>query len=111
MLKPRVVRVADRRCAKGPTRILAKPLTAPIGYVERRIGEDVIETQVLEFVLVKATFIIPSDVGVDAAHSKVHFAQPPCRVIALLPINGDVADPATMAFDELLGLHEHATGA
>ena len=37
--------------------------------------------------------------------------EPPRRVVALLPVDGDVADPAAVAFDELLGLHEHATGA
>ena len=37
--------------------------------------------------------------------------EPPRRVVALLPVDGDVADPAAVAFDEFLGLHEHAAGA
>ena len=43
VLQPGVVGVADRRRAVGPARILAQPLAAPVGNVERRIGEDEIE--------------------------------------------------------------------
>ena len=108
MLQPGVVGVADGRRAVGPARILAQPVAAPVGDVERRIGEDVVEAQVLQFVLVEAALVVPADVGVDAAHGEVHLGQPPRRVVALLPVDRDVADPAAVALDELLGLHEHA---
>ena len=38
-------------------------------------------------------------------------AEPPGRVVALLPVYGDVADSPAVLLDELLGLDEHAAGA
>src|SRR5215471_17688026 len=40
----------------------------PIGNIERWIGEDVVKTQVLKFVLVEAALVVPADVSVDTAH-------------------------------------------
>ena len=111
MLQPSVVGIADRRHAIGPAGILPQPLAAPVRHVERRIGEDVVEAQVLQFVLVEAALVVPADVGVDAAHREVHLGEPPRRVVDLLPVDGDVADPPAVAFDEFLRLHEHAAGA
>ena len=52
--------------------------------------------QVRQFVLVEAALVVPADVGVDAAHGEVHLAQPPGGVVALLPVDGDVAEPAAV---------------
>ena len=67
--------------------------------------------QVLQFVLVEAALVVPADVGVDAAHGEVHLGQPPGGVVALLAVDGDVADAAAVALHERLGLHEHAARA
>ena len=96
VLQPSIVCVADRRRAIFPAGILAQPFAAPVGDVERRIGEDIIEPQVFQLVLVEAALVVPSDVGVDAANREVHLAEPPRRVVALLTVDRDVADPAAV---------------
>src|SRR5690348_2030439 len=56
--------------------------------------------------------VVPGDAArVDAAHGKVHLAQPPSGVVTLLAIDGELADPAAVSFEETLGLDEHATRA
>jgi hypothetical protein len=60
---------------------------------------------------VKAALVVPSDVGIDAAHREVHLAQSPRCVIRLLSVDSDVADPPAVAFNEFLGLDEHTAGA
>src|ERR1700682_5731682 len=111
MLQPAVVGIADRRYAVFPACVLAQPLPAPVRDVERRIGEDEIEALVLQFVTVKAALIVPADVGVNAAHREVHFAQPPGRVIALLAVNRELADATSVCLQEPLGLNKHPAGA
>jgi hypothetical protein len=64
-----------------------------------------------QFIFVEAAFVVPADVGVDATHREVHFAQPPSRVIRLLPVDGDVTDAPAVAFDKLFRLHKHAARA
>ena len=48
------------------------------------------------------------DLTVDAAQREVHLGEPPGRVVRLLSVDADVAQPASVRRDELLGLHEHA---
>ena len=111
VLEPSVVGVAHRGHAELPAGVLTQPIATPIGDVERRIGEDEVGLEVLQLVLVEATLVVPADVGVDTAHREVHLGKPPGRVVALLPVNGDVADAPAVFLDELLGLDEHAAGA
>ncbi len=59
----------------------------------------------------EAALVVPFNVCVDAADREVHLAEPPRRVIRLLPIDGYIADPATVQLDELFRLHKHAAGA
>src|SRR5690554_7487672 len=92
MLQPGVVGVAYGRYAELPARVFAQAVTAPVGDIKRRVGENVIEAQVAQLVLVEAALIIPADIGVDASHGKVHLGQAPGGVVALLPVDGDVAD-------------------
>lgn len=51
--------------------------------------------------------VVRPDIAVDAANGKVHLAQSPRRVVALLPVDGQVADAATVGQHELLGRQEH----
>src|SRR5262249_30842588 len=90
--------------------ILAQPLTAPVGGIERRIGQDVIEAQVFQLVLVKTTLIIPSNIRIDATYRQVHLGQPPSGVVAFLAVDGDIADTAAMLLHQALALHAHAPG-
>src|SRR5690606_31198549 len=102
VLQPGVVGVAHGRHAELPARVLAQALAAPVGDVERRVGEDevglhgsaVASTLGRELVLVETALVVPEDPGVDAAHRQVHLAQAPAGVVALLPVDGDVADAA-----------------
>ena len=60
----------------------------------------------------EAAFVVPSDAaGVDATDGEVHLGQAPGGVVALLAIEGELADAAAMGFQKPLGLHEHATRA
>ena len=59
----------------------------------------------------EAALVVPADVGVDAAHREVHLRKSPGRVVALLPVDRDVADATAVLLDELLGLDEHASRA
>jgi hypothetical protein len=111
VLQPGVVGIAHRRHAELPARVFAQAAAAPVGDVERRVGEDVVETQVAQFVLVEATFVVPANVGVDAAHGEVHLGQAPGGVVALLTVDGDVADAPAVFQHELFRLHKHAAGA
>ena len=53
MLQPAIVGVADWRYAVFPAGVFTEAIAAPIGYVERWVGEDVVEAKVLELVLVE----------------------------------------------------------
>ena len=64
-----------------------------------------------ELVAQERALVVPADIGVDAAHGEVHPAQAPGRVVALLPIDGDVRAAALVVLDEPLGLDEHAARA
>src|SRR5690554_567587 len=111
MLQPGVVGVAYGRYAELPARVFAQAVTAPVGDIKRRVGENVIEAQVTQFVLVEAALVVPANIGVDAAHGEVHLGQAPGGVVALLAVDGDVADATAMLQHELLALHEHAATA
>jgi hypothetical protein len=92
--------------------LVGPPLpTCVLHKVGRLVSEDEVEAFVLQFVAVKAAFVVPPDVSMDAAHRKVHLAKAPGRVIALLTIYRKLADAATMCFEETLGLHQQAARA
>jgi len=55
--------------------------------------------------------MLRAEVGVDAPDGHIHGGEPSRRGVALLPVDGDVADAPAVLLDELLGLHEHAAGA
>ena len=108
MLDPRKVGVASGRRAKLPTHIALQLVLAPIAVVEWRIGENVIGLNAGVEILVEGIGPFAAKVRFDAANSKVHLGQPPCRGIGLLPVNGNVVAPALVRFDKMFGLHEHA---
>ena len=110
VLDPGVVGVVRRRHAVFPAHVLFEALAAPIGHVEGRIGEDGVGLQILVQIVVEAVGLVGAEVGVDAADGEVHPGQLPGGGGGLLAIDGDIAQPAAVFLDELLALHEHATG-
>ena len=100
-----------RRRAVLPSHVFAEPFAAPVGDVERGIGEDVVGPEILVEVVVERVAVLRADVPFDAANGEIHLAQPPRRGIRLLAVDREVADAAAVGEDELLALHEHAAGA
>ena len=77
-------------------------LAEPVGVVEGRVGEDVVDAEVGVFL---------ADVGLDAADGEIHDGEAAGGGVALLAVDGDVAELAAVGFDEFFRLHEHAAGA
>ena len=88
----------------------AQAIASPIRVVEGWIGKDEVKAEILQFIFVKAAFVVPPDVSVDPAHGEVHFSEPPGCVVRFLSVNRDIADPPAVRFDEAFGLDEHAAG-
>ena len=109
VLYPCVVGIGSGWIAIGPTLVTLEQITAPIAIVEWRIGNDVIGLQVRVIVGVEGVAV--ADLRVNATDGKVHLGQPPCGVVGLLPVDGNVADAPAMCLNELLALHEHSAGA
>ena len=59
----------------------------------------------------EGVFLHLTEVGLDAAQGEVHHGEAAGGGVALLAVDGDVAELAAVAFDELFRLHEHAAGA
>ena len=57
MLHPSKVRIARRWCAVFPVLVIAQLLAAPVGDVERRIGEDEIGLEVGVAVVVEGVAV------------------------------------------------------
>ncbi len=111
VLEPGVVGIAGRWHVERPARVLPQPVAAPVGDIEGRVGKNEVGPEVRQFVLVECALVVPADIGIDAAHREVHPGEPPGGVVALQPVDGNVADVPAMFLDEFLGLHEHAAGA
>src|SRR5690349_1441202 len=111
VLDPGEIGVAGGRNAEFPARVFFEAFAAPIAVVERRIGEDEIGFEVLVGVVVKGTFAVPGDIGLDAADGEVHFAEAPGGLVGFLAVDAEVGAAAAVGFDEFFGLDEHAAGA
>ena len=66
--------------------------------------------KVRQFALVEAALVVPADEGIDPAHREIHPGEPQGSVVALLSIDGNVANASAMLFAESLGLYKHAAG-
>ena len=111
VLQPCVVGVTHGWHAELPAHVVAQAVAAPVGDIEGRVGEDVVGLEVAQFVLVEAALVVPSNVGVDPAHSQVHLGQSPRGVVRLLPVNCNVAYAAAVLLHELFRLNEHSARA
>ena len=116
MLHPSEVGIALRRCPELPALVVLQTLAAPIGDIERRIGEDEIGLQVGMAVVVKAVAV--GDLALNAPDRQVHLGQPPRSVIRLLTIDRNVREGTAavtvargVGLDEFHRLHEHARRA
>src|SRR5438132_1181619 len=95
--------VRPRRSRNRPFRLLRAR-----NHKQRRIGEHVIRLEIRMPVVVKRVAV--GDLSVDAAYREIHLRQTPRGVVRLLTVDGNVADPAAVRFDELLARHKHPAG-
>ena len=79
VLHPGEVGVALGRRAVLPALVLGEPLAAPVGDVERRIGEDEVGPEIRVAIIVEAVAV--GDLSFDPADGEVHLGEPPGRVI------------------------------
>lgn len=111
VLDPGVVGVTGRWEAVDPALVLAQAVAAPIGHVERRVGEDVIGFEIGMEVLMEGIGVNFAEIVLNAADGEVHLGKTPGGGVGLLPEDGEVLVTAAVCGDELFGLDEHAAGA
>src|SRR3546814_17485237 len=75
VLQPAEVGVALGRDAGDPARVVGDLVAAPVGDVERRVGQDVVGAQGLVLVVGEAGAVALADVAVQPVHGQVHQAQ------------------------------------
>ena len=103
-----------------PAPVIDEPLTAPVGDVERGIGEDEVGLEVRVAVVVET--VAMGDLSFDASDREVHLGEAPGSVVRFLPVDRDIGSGAPGEFssisiaagvrtDEFDRLHEHAGGA
>jgi hypothetical protein len=109
VLHPCEVGVVGGRDAELPAFVVAQVFAAPVFHIERRIGKDVVRSEVGEAVVLERVALFNR--AVDAADGEVHFGESPSGVVEFLPVDADVADASAVGADELLALHEHTRRA
>ena len=100
VLHPGEVGVTRGRDAVGPALVFAQQVAAPVADVERGVREDEVCLEVGMAVGMEAVAV--GDLAVDAADRQIHLRQPPRRVVRLLAVDADVAEPTAVRRDELL---------
>ena len=111
VLHPGEVGVAFGRYAVFPTLVVGQAFAAPVGNVERGVGQDEVGFQVGVTVIVESVAYF--DLAVDAPDGQVHFGHAPSRIVGLLAEDGNVTRQTAVPVaggvraDELHGLHEH----
>ena len=113
VLNPGEVGVSGGRDAISPTPVVLETVAAPVGNVERGIGEYVVGPEVGVAVVVEGIAVLYLSV-VYGAYGKVHLREPPGGVVGFLSVDGDVGPgPAAVSVsagvgvDELDRLNEH----
>ena len=112
MLNPGEIGIACRRNTILPTGVAAQLVAAPVAVVERRIGHYKIGFHIAVRIVQKRALGVPFHLRcVDAAYGKVHLAQSPGGLVALLSINRYVLNPPLMLLHKLLALYKHSARA
>ena len=111
MLHPGEIGVAARGHAVNPALILRQQIAAPVADVEGWIGQDIVRFQIGVQIVVEGVRGVGADIALDAADGQVHLEQLPGRGVRFLAVDGDIAQPPLVIFDEALRLHEHASRA
>ncbi len=109
VLDPSEVGVALGRDTILPADVVV--LAEPVGIVEGRIGEDVVGSKIWMKVAAKSIGVLRAEIRFDATQSEVHDRQPARGRVALLAIDADVAELATVGLDEFFRLNKHSTRA
>src|SRR5207302_8904992 len=73
-----------------------------------RIGEDEVSAEIGMKIASEGVSLLFAKVGFDAAEGEVHHGETTRGGVALLTVDADVAELATVGFDEFFRLHEHA---
>src|SRR5690348_13112775 len=102
MLEPGEVGVSYRGHSITPADVVTQLIAAPVGTVERRVGEDVVSLEIRVQVFMEAVPPARAKIRFDTADGQVHLRQTPGGVIELLAINCDVVPPSPMRLDEAL---------
>ena len=108
VLHPGKVGIALRRHAKFPAHVIIGAM--PVGIIERRVGQNELGLEVFVEIAPEGVGLLGTEVGLNAANGQIHYGQASGGGIALLAVNGNVADAPAMGFHKFLRLHEHATG-
>ena len=85
VLYPGEVGIAWWGSAVLPALVVGEPLSAPVGDVERGIGEDKVCFEVGVLVVMKGVAV--GDLPLDTANGEVHLGQPPSGVVGLLTVD------------------------
>ena len=100
MLYPGKVGVAFRWHSILPANIII--FAEPVRIIERRIGKDKVRSQIRMQIRSVRIRVLRAKVRFDTSQSKVHDRQSTCGRIAFLSVDTDVAQLATVGFNELL---------
>jgi hypothetical protein len=99
VLHPGEVGVARGWYAVLPAFVIPEQVAAPIGYVEWRIGEDVVRPQIGMQVFVKGVCGFHPQIGLNPTNGEIHEGQLPCVGVGFFPVDADVAHFAAVGFD------------
>ena len=109
MLNPCEVGVSCRRNTVLPAGIVAQLVATPVAVVERRICHHEVGLHIAVGIVEERTFGVPLHLrSIDATDGKVHLAQSPGGLVAFLPVNRNVFNPALMLLHKLFALHKHS---
>ncbi len=111
VLDPGEIGVALGRGAVFPAGVVLEFGVPPFADIEGGIGHDEVGAEIGVLVAGKAVGGFLAEVEVDAADGHVHGGEAPGGGVALLAVDGEVAEFAAVGLDELLALDEEAAGA
>ncbi len=108
MLDPGVVGVPVRRLAISPASVPGDRGGAPLPHVEGGIRQYEVRPDTGEQVVQQG--VAQLDLARDAVDGQVHLGDSPCRLVVLLPEDGDLTGPAPVGLHELGRLNKEAAG-
>ena len=111
VLQPGEVGIAGGRHAVLPAHVVIGHTVFPFLHVKRRVGHDVVGTEVGVLVARETVGGLFAEVEVHSADGHVHRRKPPGSGIGLLTVNRNLPNAPAVLLNEFLRLHEETTGA